>query len=453
MGKVRYSIFVSSTYEDLKEERKEIQQAITKMGHIPVGMENFLASDDTQWEAIRKQIDECDYYVLIIGKRYGSIEQSSGISYTQKEYQHARDSKIPILSFVLNENSDAMSGVSMNEDDNELRSLNNFKNIIKFNKIYCTWSSKSELIANVIISLYKQFEENPRTGWVRNNFHPNLSGNNNEMAVGTKENLENWQQFLNFRKLSNNDFENVYKNVEKDLNEGKIQTAESLAVVSFVIALTNDSDVKTMTPSIEQSIYNVYKFNLSNKDNQEDLYRYKLNFIKTINYLKQGETQQRTLQKFIDKFNDEFSAVWEKTRNKMVIALEDITDDSSILPLQLLNEPLYDYSMTYMMSDIFDKVNIERMCTSIKLLSNEGRGKLYAFFIERYKLRYRLDANSKAFAHPAEIENLNTLVSIINNVLSSSNSIDKLSYEDLLRVVKGAIKRSEGSTEQLLEFN
>lgn len=73
----KYTIFVSSTYIDLKEEREEIRNAIIKMGHIPVGMEYFPASNKTQWEIIKKLIDECDYYVLIIGGRYGSIEKES----------------------------------------------------------------------------------------------------------------------------------------------------------------------------------------------------------------------------------------------------------------------------------------------------------------------------------------------------------------------------------------
>jgi Domain of unknown function (DUF4062) len=38
---VKYQIFVSSTYEDLKAERAEVIKACLNMGHIPVGMEMF----------------------------------------------------------------------------------------------------------------------------------------------------------------------------------------------------------------------------------------------------------------------------------------------------------------------------------------------------------------------------------------------------------------------------
>jgi hypothetical protein len=45
---VKYQIFVSSTYEDLRDERNEVIKACLNMGHIPVGMEMFNAADEEQ---------------------------------------------------------------------------------------------------------------------------------------------------------------------------------------------------------------------------------------------------------------------------------------------------------------------------------------------------------------------------------------------------------------------
>ena len=83
----KYQIFISSTYEDLKEERKKVQDTILSMYQFPIGMEMFSAADEEQWEIIRETIDSSDYYVLIIGHRYGSVIEEgeyAGISYTQK---------------------------------------------------------------------------------------------------------------------------------------------------------------------------------------------------------------------------------------------------------------------------------------------------------------------------------------------------------------------------------
>lgn len=83
----KYQIFVSSTYEDLKEERDQAIKAILEMGHIPVGMEMFSAADEEQWQLIARQIEATDYYIIIVGHRYGS-ETREGISYTEKEFDY-----------------------------------------------------------------------------------------------------------------------------------------------------------------------------------------------------------------------------------------------------------------------------------------------------------------------------------------------------------------------------
>lgn len=69
----KYQFFISSTYEDLKEERNKAIQAILTMNQFPIGMEMFSAADDDQWKIIKEAIDSSDFYILIIGNRYGSI--------------------------------------------------------------------------------------------------------------------------------------------------------------------------------------------------------------------------------------------------------------------------------------------------------------------------------------------------------------------------------------------
>lgn len=52
-------------------------------------MEMFSTADDDQWKIIKEAIDSSDFYILIIGNRYGSIEETTGISYTEKKFDYA----------------------------------------------------------------------------------------------------------------------------------------------------------------------------------------------------------------------------------------------------------------------------------------------------------------------------------------------------------------------------
>ena len=82
----RYQVFVSSTFEDLHDERREVMQALLTLDCIPTGMELFPAADDDSWTHIKRFIAECDYYIVIVGGRYGSIGPT-GKSYTEMEYE------------------------------------------------------------------------------------------------------------------------------------------------------------------------------------------------------------------------------------------------------------------------------------------------------------------------------------------------------------------------------
>ena len=79
-------------------------ESLINLGHMPIGMELFNAADETQWGVIKRKIDDCDYYVLIISDRYGSTD-SDGIGFTEKEYDYAISKKKPIISFLRTDES------------------------------------------------------------------------------------------------------------------------------------------------------------------------------------------------------------------------------------------------------------------------------------------------------------------------------------------------------------
>src|SRR5260221_7166188 len=99
MSDKKYQIFISSTYRDLKDARESVTKSILDMYHIPIGMEMFSADNNAQWETIKTTIDNSDFYVLIIGHRYGSVTKE-GISFTEKEHDYAKEIGVPILTFI-----------------------------------------------------------------------------------------------------------------------------------------------------------------------------------------------------------------------------------------------------------------------------------------------------------------------------------------------------------------
>src|SRR5215211_737347 len=99
--KKKLQVFVSSTYQDLREARQAAVEAILSAGHIPAGMELFAAGDESQMKVIERWIDESDVFLLILGGRYGSIEPISGKSYIHLEYEYAVSKEKPLFAVVI----------------------------------------------------------------------------------------------------------------------------------------------------------------------------------------------------------------------------------------------------------------------------------------------------------------------------------------------------------------
>lgn len=163
---VRHQIFLSSTYTDLKEERAEVLQAIWELDCIPTGMEAFVASNESQWDVIRRVIDECDYYVLIIGGRYGTVTED-GVSYTEKEFEYAKKVGLPILAFIHSAPETIPLGKSEMEAPSRAK-LDAFRSKVMAAYPVGQWSDGKQLGGLVSRALVREIKINPRPGWVRN---------------------------------------------------------------------------------------------------------------------------------------------------------------------------------------------------------------------------------------------------------------------------------------------
>ena len=162
-----YHVFVSSTYEDLKDERKAVSDSIARAGYVPEGMEIFPASSQRQLDFIRSVISRCDYYILIIAGKFGST-LPDGRSYTQAEYEIAIELKIPILAF-LHKNVSTLKANAVEDAPDRKEKLSNFRKAIESSSVVDYWQDGSELAARALAALAQEANRNPGTGWIRGN--------------------------------------------------------------------------------------------------------------------------------------------------------------------------------------------------------------------------------------------------------------------------------------------
>src|ERR1700728_3041363 len=138
-----------------------------QMDCIPASMELFPAADEEQWQFIRRVIDDCDYYILIIGGRYGSTT-ADGVSYSEKEYTYALDRGLRALAFVHDKLDEIPFGKS--DIQPELRArLAAFREKVTNGRLVKLWRNPSELPGLVALSLGNTIKVHPAVAWVRGN--------------------------------------------------------------------------------------------------------------------------------------------------------------------------------------------------------------------------------------------------------------------------------------------
>jgi hypothetical protein len=226
----KLQVFISSTYTDLIEDRQAAVEGILDAGHIPAGMELFRGGKP-QMQTIKKWIDKSDVYMLILGGRYGSIESSSGKSYTHLEYEYAVSRGMPLFSVILDDNElderVRKNGKSVIETI-EGKKYEEFKSLVKNN--VCTFFDNSEKLKREIYRHLDEFSKDEKLiGWVRSD------------------------------EVIKNDIENEYKKRMVDLED----TNSRLIAEIERLNITNLNDEESVTEIKEDDEQDINKFDHS----------------------------------------------------------------------------------------------------------------------------------------------------------------------------------------------
>lgn len=161
----KFQFFISSTYEDLKEERNNAINIVMKQHQIPAGMELFGAMGEEQWNYIKREIDESDYYLLILAGKYGSLNQD-GISYTEAEYEYACKMEKRIIAFLYSD-IEQLPVKKVEQDIDKKTKLERFRDRVKSDKLVEFWSDTQQLNEKISSAISNVMREYPSdTKWI-----------------------------------------------------------------------------------------------------------------------------------------------------------------------------------------------------------------------------------------------------------------------------------------------
>jgi hypothetical protein len=149
-------VFISSTYIDLKEHRKEVWNLLSKLSINVKGMETFGARKETPIETCLFEVQESDIIVFIIGMRYGSVHPIESKSYTELEYEEAIRNRKEIFVYLINE-SESLIHPSLIDFEN-YEKLKSFKNKLLRNHTIDFFENEKDLSRKLSINLKRHFK-------------------------------------------------------------------------------------------------------------------------------------------------------------------------------------------------------------------------------------------------------------------------------------------------------
>lgn len=166
----RYQIFISSTFGDLRAERKAAVEAVFESGHIPIALENFAPSDESDLQVIKRAMGECQVYIAILGHRYGSMVPGKDYSFTEFEYNLAQECGLKTLTFVLTDEAIAERRSKLDQRV-DAQELGNFNRLTAFHKKVATHFRRPftpgpefKYIVELALTNLKDWD---KPGWIR----------------------------------------------------------------------------------------------------------------------------------------------------------------------------------------------------------------------------------------------------------------------------------------------
>lgn len=155
---MKKTVFISSTYADLIDERRRVWDLLRNYDVLVKGMEEFGARKEDAATTCKLEVEQSDIYVGIIGLRYGSEEPVTNKSYTQYEYELAVEQNKEILIYINDEANYLSSQVNIQFD--KIDKLNNFKKLLRQRHTVDTFSNGNDLIEKLKHQFDKYFKTN-----------------------------------------------------------------------------------------------------------------------------------------------------------------------------------------------------------------------------------------------------------------------------------------------------
>lgn len=151
-------VFLSSTWQDLREERATVVDSLSRMGLGLIGMEVFGSSPRSPLVECLAEVERSDFFVLIVGHRYGEVGPNR-LSFVESEYKLAIKKGIPVFVYFKDEQTPVLPSY-VEQSSHKATRLRLLKNRITKKHVVSWFSTPQDLARIVVADLHKYIMDN-----------------------------------------------------------------------------------------------------------------------------------------------------------------------------------------------------------------------------------------------------------------------------------------------------
>jgi hypothetical protein len=165
---MKYHIFIGTTLDDLKQERKELPRIVMELGHIPVMADHLDFANRNASMLLQKTIEECDYFLALVAHKFqdkGSAKTGPSVLPLVAESAIAAKKGIPVLGLVIDEKA-RWKPAKKETDIALVRKLDGFKAKLQAGS-FEAWANTPDLCQKALALLTQEFTVNAQPGWIK----------------------------------------------------------------------------------------------------------------------------------------------------------------------------------------------------------------------------------------------------------------------------------------------
>lgn len=307
------------------------------------------------------------------------------------------------------------------------------KNIVnKYNPIECKYDINIFNNDNI-----KQIINEIETGCSLKNYVEDLLKQmNKEISL--------YEKLTSFSRLSNAEFKEAYKDLKEKVKNKEIPNMYQMGEVIGLLIRIEQNNICTITEELLDNIKTYIKEQYDSINNKEELYKTRTSFYYGLNSWNRRTDSIEEKNDIVDFLEKQFNERKGKLKNEMEEALLNLNDENVKSLINLSTKSTPDNATTYQLTSVFKNIDAKTITTKILDLNNGSLIELCLFF----DYHYMFNSYTKNIADrwEGDLTTLKGLKKNLETALERRKLIDRYALQELIKYIKGAIKRANKET-------